>query len=348
LSLISNNSESLAFSQLGATDGLHFLGPIRGVLPPGPLANGVPTLNTLSYPSVLDNTDPKAEKIYYNYTLDLQGLTSDIKCIYDTQSPVDFLLVPGGSPFVYQYTGTCSGLEDVLQNSTLIVPNSNHSLGFWACKVPGNSEQYLLYLRGRVDYENAIGNITCTLSTMQPAIFPVAYQSRSGYFSSQNYTTTFANTSSDIILRAIKGIGAVIYESQNTQSNLVAESVITFGVKSYDLPPNNQNETYLQLYGAMFQGILEYEVCPDALLHIFFPQYFITGCIHSHDIFETRSAPSIVLQPFRDRKCKLWGNWVVCRSQEHWFLVTDDPCHPSCLDTCDRSYDHGGQSSVRI
>jgi hypothetical protein len=316
------------------------------VLPLGP--NGVPTLSTLSYPSVLDNKDPKAGKIYYNYTLDLQGLTSNIKCIYDNQSPITFWKVPGAA-FSYQYNGTCSGFEDVWTNSQFIPPNSDNSLGFWACKVPGNSEQYLLYLLGRVNYGYAIGSITCTLSAIQPAIFPVTYQSRSGYFFTQNHTTTFANTSPEIIQRAIKGLGAVIYESQNTQTNLVAESVITFGVKSYGLPPYNQSEKYLQLYEAMFQGILEYEVCPDALLHILFPQYFITGCIHSHDIFEThRSAPSILLQPYRDRKCKLWGNRVVCRSQEHWFLVTDDPCHPGCLDACDRSYDHGRQSSVRI
>jgi hypothetical protein len=46
------------------------------------------------------------------------------------------------------------------------------------------------------------------------------------------------------------------------QANLVAESVITYGVKNFNLPPYNQNPEYLRLYEAMIQGILDYEVRP--------------------------------------------------------------------------------------
>jgi hypothetical protein len=205
----------------------------------------------------------------YNYTLNLQGLISNVKCAYSPDSPITFWKVPGGDPFVYQYNGTCPGGSQELLTSasgTFVAPNSKNSLGFWACKnsSPGG-DQYM--------------------PPIQPAIFPVTYQSRSGYFSSQNPTSTFANTSSELIKRAIKGLADVIYQSQNIQSNLVAESVITFGVKSFGLPPYNQSEKYLQLYEAMFQGILEYEVCSDAPLHILLLQYPTAGRIHPPDIF---------------------------------------------------------------
>jgi hypothetical protein len=198
----------------------------------------------------------------YSYTLELQGLTSDINCVYDTQSPIIFWKVVSGAKWVYQYNGTCLGGDDILADAKFISPNSDHSLGFWACKTPSSEgrEQYVLYLSGRVNYASAIGNITCTVSPIQPAIFPVTYQSQTGFFSSRNSTTTFANTSTELIRRAIRGLGTIIYESQNPQSNVVAESVITFGVKSFGLPPHDRNETYLRLYEAMFQGILEYEV----------------------------------------------------------------------------------------
>ena len=57
-------------------------------------------------------------------------------------------------------------------------------------------------------------------------------------------------------------LGDIVLQVQGEQSNLVAESVFTFGVKSFGLTPYTQNEEYLQLFEAMIQGILEYEVCP--------------------------------------------------------------------------------------
>ena len=42
----------------------------------------------------------------------------------------------------------------------------------------------------------------------------------------------------------------------------MAESVITFGVKNFNLPPFIQNTEYLRLCEAMIQGILDYQVRP--------------------------------------------------------------------------------------
>jgi len=243
---------------------MHFLGPIRGVLPLGP--NGVPAFNTLK-PSVFDTN--AAGMISYNYTLDHQGFSSNLSCKYDTQSPIRYTAVANNTLLV-AYNATCDGLANVL---TKVVDfptlNVNNTLTFWACKsVPTGKEAptYYVYLRGRLNYATAIGNITCSLSPIQPAIFPVMYQSVPGIFTSKEPTVTFPNTFPELIERALVALGGIVWEAQNFQTNLVAESVITFGVKAFRLPPYQPNEQYLRLYEAMIQGIVEYEVCPTAQL----------------------------------------------------------------------------------
>jgi len=262
LSLISNNTEALSLSQLGAEDGLRFLGPIRGVLPIGP--NGVPAFNTLK-PSVFEKNP--AGMISYNYTLDHQGFDSNITCKYDTVSPIRFSPVTNNTLMV-AYNATCADdglanvLTDVLQ---FITPNGNNTLTFWSCKSlqtgNGLDPTYYIYLRGRLNYETAIGNITCALSPIRPAVFPVMYHSSPGIFNTQKPTTTFTNTFPTLIERALVALGGIIQEAQSIQSNLVAESVITFGVKSFRLPPYQRNDQYLRLYETMIQGIVEYQVC---------------------------------------------------------------------------------------
>jgi hypothetical protein len=260
--LITSNAEALSFSQLGAKDGLRFLGPIRGVLPIGP--NGVPAFNTLK-PSVFEKNP--AGMISYNYTLDHQGLDSNITCKYDTVSPIRFTAVTNNTLMV-SYNATCGddGLADVLTNvDQFTTPNTNNTLTFWSCKSvqTGNGPYptYYIYLRGRINYATEIGNITCALSPIRPAIFPVMYQTPPGIFHSQEPTTTFTNTFPTLIERALVALGGVIQEAQNSQSNLVAESVITFGVKAFRLPPYQPNDQFLRLYEAMIQGMIEYQVC---------------------------------------------------------------------------------------
>jgi len=109
LGLHSNNSESLSFSQLGARDGLHFLGSIRGLLPIGP--NGVPVFDTLK-PSPLSNPEINGGIISYNYTLDHQGLAFNVSCRYEpTCNVVVTALVPNSSVALqYCNSASCASL----------------------------------------------------------------------------------------------------------------------------------------------------------------------------------------------------------------------------------------------
>jgi len=272
LSLLSNNLESLTFSQLGADDGLHFLGPIRGVLPIG--SNGVPAFDTLDS-SPLSDPKLKEAMLSYNYTLDLQGLHTNVKCAYDNQSHVVFDAVPDGGRSVVKYNGTCPGGTNFLLDLGVreyVAVNGNSSLGFWACKdTPAGAQEalYHVYLSGRALYNATIGFITCTVTPIQPAVFPVMYQSRPNIFLSKEPITTSTNAFTELTDRAVNALGAIIWESQNWQANLFAESVFTFGVKSFKLPPpvNTRDDGYLPLFEAMIQGILEYEATYIRLLY---------------------------------------------------------------------------------
>ena len=264
LSLLPDNSQTLAFTQLGANDGMHFLGPIRGVLPLGP--NGVASLNTLQ-PFPFDTSAAAMIPHPYNYTLNHQGLSSNITCRYDDQSTIKFGPVPGDAHMV-AYNASCPdlGLAEVLTDAVgqYRTPNTNNTLTFWPCKsIPtgGKEPIYYIYLRGRLRYAS-IANITCSVSSIQLATFPVEYQSAASIFSSpEEPNATFANMTPGLMELALAGLGSVIWEGQNMQSNLVAESVITFGVKNFQLQPYERNEKYLRLYEAMLKGIIEYEVC---------------------------------------------------------------------------------------
>ena len=325
LSLLPHNSQSLAFTQLGANDGMHFLGPIRGVLPLGP--NGVASLNTLQ----LSPFDTNAEAmISYNYTLNQQGFASDITCEYDNQSPINFTAVPG-NPLMVAYNASCPdlGLASVLTNVVdYPTPNTNNTLTFWACK-SAQEPTYHVYLRGRIKYA-PIANITCIVSSIQPEIFPVEYQSAPNIFSSKEPNASFANAplanaTPGLILieHALGGLGAVIQESQNIQSNLVAESVITFGVKNFKLEPYERNEKYLRLYEAMIKGILEYEVCLVNSSFLSFAHRLLIGHLHSVAIFD-HLQPPFFLYSHIDRFRELPNTRLVCGVQEPWLFGAND------------------------
>ena len=291
--LFLNLSQNVIFNKL---NGVCFNGPLGGVLPSGP--NGIPAFDgiTAYFPPSKSRTGPQASgdsSALSIYRLHLQGLTSDVKCISDTESPITFGAISGD---VFQYNGTCNGSEDVLISPSFTSPASNNSLGFWACKTSqsGGDEQYLLYLRGFANYEPTIGNMTCTVSPIQPAIFAVTYDSFSDCFSSQLHSTAgITNPFSGLVLRSIRQLAAVVYQSQNAQSNLIAESVASLQQLF------NQDDTFLPLYGEMLQGMLEYEVCPDALLHI--PLF-----ISSHNLLQatyTRLLYSTITDPARPDSC---------------------------------------------
>lgn len=239
-----------------------------GVLPTGP--NGLNGFDTLQ-PFPLSDPQTKASILSYNYTLDHQGLASNITCIYDKSSPIRFQAVINNTLMV-AYNGTCDGLADVLTDVVqYMTPNIDNTLTFWACKSVPNGEEdlaYYIYLRGRVNYAESIGNITCTIFS-KPAVFPVTYQSTKENFSSKEPIQTSRNTFSGFTDKAVLALGGIVLEGQGMQSNSVAESIIFFGVQSFGLPPYLQNEQYLRLYEAMIQGILMDQVCPFSVISLF-------------------------------------------------------------------------------
>lgn len=195
----------------------------------------------------------------YNYTLDLQGIYSNVTCAYDTRSPIVYALAPSG---FWEYYARCPRGQTVLENATYLVPPSKSSLGFWACKALESRDSYTLYLRGSKNYTHGIGNITCTLAPFQPAVHSLQYTAKSNIF---NFTSPkpiaiAPGTSTELLKRTVMGLGSHFVEAQTMASNLVAETVISLGVESFGLMPYVQNETYLRLYEALIEGILDYEV----------------------------------------------------------------------------------------
>ena len=268
--LFSNNSESVILGELGLglSPSLRFLGPTRGVLPIGP--NGIRGLGALDAPkpSPLSDAENNAAIYSYNYTFNHQGLTSNISCIYDTESPIRFLAVPNDTSEVL-VNGSCNeiGLTDVV--TKYLMPDTSRTLAFWACKsimsIPTGEQYpaYYIYLRGRAVYARAIGNISCTLFPIQPAVFPVTYQSSTGVFSTEERITASAPTEnfSYLIEYALLVLRGVLQQAQTISVNLVASLVHDLGVQALELLPTEPDEQYLPLYEAMLQGILVDEVC---------------------------------------------------------------------------------------
>jgi hypothetical protein len=266
--LVSNKSQTLTFNQLGGddVDGLHFLGPIRGVKPISP--NGLSTLN----PALLSNPEVMAGMISYNYTLNNQGLSSNVSCSYQPTSPLVF--ASSNNTLTYNVP-SCRAIgqasifltgvpwfQTVLGSNTLI---------FWACQSAPNTTQapfYSIYLRGiGGGYEHNIGNITCVVSPLRPAIFPVTYHSSGRVFSAgailpaNESAISSPSPFSLLVNQTLVAFGGLISASQNSASNLAAEMVITFGMKSFKLKPYEYSDKYLRLFEQLIQGILEYEVC---------------------------------------------------------------------------------------
>ena len=122
------------------------------MLPLGP--NGVPAFDTLA-PSPISG--PASDlNLSYNYTLDLQGMSSNVSCSYAPTAVVHYF---EPLPAIYQYNGTCPSGQDFLVNTSFIEIGSNNSLGFWACKTSQAGSAYTVYLEGIKGYGQAIGNI---------------------------------------------------------------------------------------------------------------------------------------------------------------------------------------------
>ncbi|KAF8872658.1 hypothetical protein CPB84DRAFT_1691252, partial [Gymnopilus junonius] len=289
LSLIPNNSQSLTYSQIGGNDGLHVLGSIRGILPIGP--NGVPAFNTLKA-SPFSEPVLTAAMLSYNYTLNHQGLKTNISCFYDNPSPINVASVDPNSTLTLAltYSANCEGAAQVLMNVTSFNSiNSPNALAYWACQSPPNSTEtpeYFVYLRGLHFYE-AIGNITCNIRLVETGIFPATYQSLPEVFSLAKPASSAPLAFSGLIEHALVALGDVISEGQNFEANDVAESVITFGVKSFGLQPYEQTPKYLELYQAMIQGILDYAI----IYSFIFLLIFVSRATYVRLIYSTLPNP---------------------------------------------------------
>jgi len=205
----------------------------------------------------------------YNYTLDLQGLASNVSCSYEPTSPILY----DNTSTIIEYSAGCQSigeaevLTDLTSYTTLYGENT---LMFWACQSASNNTQppsYSVYLCGlNGGYAFNFQNMTCKVGSIQPAVMPVLYQSTNGIFSTGPAVLP-ANEPVDVSQSAysylvnytLLALGDVMSRGQNSDSNLVAESVITFGVKSFGLQPYVMNTTYLRLFEQMIQGIIEYQ-----------------------------------------------------------------------------------------
>ena len=260
-SLFSNNSESLVLGELGANS-LRFLGPNRGLLPIGP--NSIPGLNTLQ-PSPLTDAGTYPAILSYNYTLNHQGITSHISCIYDTQSPITYSAGP--ADLLGNVTASCNGtgLHDPFPHSrgSYQMPNTNSTLAFWACSNGQKYATYYIYFHGCSEtYEKEIGNITCSVSPIQPAVFPVTYQRSTHVFSTLEEITTSAAPSdffSMVIEWGMVAFVNLVQVAQNPVHNLVAASVKELGIQALGIQP--PNDLYLSLYEAMLKGTMVDLVC---------------------------------------------------------------------------------------
>jgi len=277
-SLFSNNSENLVLGQLGANSSFRFSGPPRGVLPIGSnVIRGLgtlppqPLISTLE-PSPLSDAETNPGILSYNYTLNHQGLASSIKCTQDTQSPIKFSKIPNNTYF-WDAQGFCNetGLTDFMDMviedrmvRTMQAISDIPQLIPWACKSLPTGEQdpdYYIYLRSH-QFGPGIAdrNISCAVSPIQPAIFPVRYQSSSRVFSTQEPIATSAPALNfDFIEHAIWVLYLAVHLAQTPTVNLVAESAEALGSQAGRYEASGKY--LLPLYEAMIQGILVGDVC---------------------------------------------------------------------------------------
>ncbi|KDQ53324.1 hypothetical protein JAAARDRAFT_161814 [Jaapia argillacea MUCL 33604] len=265
LSSVPGSNNTVTFNQLG---GVRFSGPIRGVLPGGP--NGIPVLNHISLSPLTDEILDAA--LSYQYNASLQGFTSNISCIYDSESPITFVNSTT-NPGVRGIIGTCPPGHDILghlEYPSFLLSSSLNFLGYYACNASstGSGGSYNLYFRGDGNYINPIGNVTCQLSSARHATYDVTYNSQPGLFSAHPSSSSSSNNQSRLLIdSAVKAVGDLVWSAQWLQLNSVAESVITFGIKDFGVPPYAHAVQNLRIIEAMIQGVLEYEVTYGRLIY---------------------------------------------------------------------------------
>lgn len=262
-------------------------------MPVGP--NGILAFNNVleEHSNTPFSSDATALHPSYNYTLDLQGLSSNVTCAYPdpgTESPVK-LSALDTEQLIYGYNATCppssDGSRPLLWNvSYYDIGITDHGLISWTCQMAENS--YTLYLRGLNTYATKVGNITCTISSIQPTMFPLTYTGQLDSFTAQSarsYSPTLNPITQQLATNMLPTIGNAVWESQSLESNAIAESIITLGIKALNQAPYTLDRDTLKLYEQMIQGILDYEVslvyCPfSALMPLHRPHTFAYCTLH--------------------------------------------------------------------
>ncbi|KDQ53327.1 hypothetical protein JAAARDRAFT_39389 [Jaapia argillacea MUCL 33604] len=264
LSSVADSNNTVTFNQLG---GIRFSGPVRGVLPIGP--DGIAVLDSLSPSPLTDGTIKTA--LSYEYALSLQGLASNVSCIYDTETPIAFVS-SATYPGVQGVSGTCPPGQDVLLGAQYpsFLGTSNNFLGFYACNSSSTNSgaSYNLYFRGEGNYNGTIGNTTCQVSSAHHAVYDVQFVSQTGLFASRGSNSPPPNGNNKIVIdSAVRAMGELVWNAQWLEFNSVAESIITFGVKDFGVERYAKDEKNLRLLEDMIQGVLEYEVTYGRLLY---------------------------------------------------------------------------------
>jgi hypothetical protein len=245
-------------------------------LPIGP--NGVSALDTLA-PSPLSKPEIAAGIISYDYTLNHQGLKSNVNCSYLPTYPFNFTsLSPAGAPVLavaYNINCTSQGKTDTFPNSELFSAWSDNTLVYWACQDTTPTASYTIYLGGFgvIDgYRKTVGNITCVINPIQFAIYSVMYRSTEDIFSVTEANASSPITYPTLINYALAALGDLVSSSQSYESNVFAETILDFGLREFGPPADSDlpSRQYLSIYEQMIQGIIEYEVCPVNYSFLFY------------------------------------------------------------------------------
>ena len=195
-----------------------------------------------------------------------------------------------------------------------------------------------------LDYPDQVGNVICSINPIQSAIYSVIYQSAEDVFSATEMNTSSPITFSTLINNALVGLGGLISDSQNFESNLFAETVLEFALKSVGSSAESalrQSHLYLSICEQMIQGIIEYEVCPVnyfiPFLHLIV--YHLTDDLPSVDLFNASQSP-FLLQSHRDRTTEIRGIWLVHDECQHLFFDSHNNHQPGRLGRSLSGYDH--------
>ena len=255
--MLGNNTHQAFDYFVNSTSDSRVIRSTRGVLPVGPTGVLAPDSPPLSYARRSAGTN------LIQYTFDLQGLVTRSQCEYTNSSPI---ILHSGAYNLDHIHGSCPLGQDVFPQDTWFPSiSSDYKLGYWACgqgerDTHGSFKTYQLYFRGYQSYEGVIGNITCTLSPVHPAIFPVTYSGRTHLSSIARPIQSSAYSTGDMIEQSTMAVGSLVVQGQEISGNAIAESVISVGVKSLGLSPYLPDPRYLRIFEAMLQGVIEYEV----------------------------------------------------------------------------------------